>query len=176
MPTSTNKQPSRRVVYDKVWEDAEWRVVDGELVRSRGRPGRVKPLFRVVAEKLPYDSLGAVAAHMKACGLERDGVYLAHDSMGVVRYAGRGNVFARLRARRRAAWHELVYYSFYIVADKIHEREIETIIIRAAGPLLHFNDRKKRVDITPGAIRDYEPGTMFYARRINGKGKVYDED
>ena len=38
------------------------------------------------------------------------------------------------------------------------------------GPLLEFNTRKKRVDIMPGNIRDYEAGTFFYERQYK-KGK-----
>ena len=43
-------------------------------------------------------------------------------------------------------------------------------MIRAAGPLLEFNDRKKRVGIQPGSICDYEAGTLFYERHYK-KGK-----
>ena len=93
------------------------------------------------------------------------GIYVAHDSMGTPRYIGRGNIFGRLASHRKAHHHELVYFSFYVVAEKIHEREVETLLIRAAGPSLLFNERKKRVDIEPGNIRDYEAGTIFYERQ-----------
>ncbi len=67
---------------------------------------------------------------------------------------------------------ELQYFSLYIVAEKVHEREIETVLIRAGGAELHFNDRKKRVDIQPGNVRDYEAGTLFYERqRRRGRKK-----
>jgi hypothetical protein len=58
-----------------------------------------------------------------------------------------------------------MYYSFYVVAQKIHEREIETLLIHAAGPLLDFNDKKKRPGIQAGSVKDFEAGTLFYERR-----------
>lgn len=102
---------------------------------------------------------------MIAEGLSRSGVYIAHDSMGYARYVGRGDIFTRLKFRRRAQRAELHYFSFYVVLDKKHEREIETILIRAAGPQLHFNSRKRRVDVQPGDVRDFERGTVFFARQ-----------
>lgn len=150
--------------------DALWRVWHGELVRAPGRPQKVQHLFRVVAEKIPFTALDAVRKHMLEQEFPMDGIYVAHDSMGYARYVGRGNIFNRLKARHRAQKLELVYFSFYVVLDKKHEREIETILIRAAGPQLQFNTRKKRVTIQPGNVRDYEPGTHFYERQSK-KGK-----
>lgn len=43
-------------------------------------------------------------------GKEPAGVYMAHDSMGVARYGGRGNIFHRLMAHERKYRRELVYY------------------------------------------------------------------
>src|SRR5690606_41017744 len=74
-------------------------------------------------------------------------------SMGSPRYVGRGSIFARLKSHKNAHPHELVYFSFYIVEDKQHEREIETLLIRAAGDQLEFNDRKKRVGIDRKSTR-----------------------
>ena len=74
------------------------------------------------------------------------------------------------KSRRDAQELELVYFSFYVVLHKKHEREIETLLIRAAGPLLQFNTRKKRVSIMPGNIKDYEAGTFFYERQYK-KGR-----
>ena len=116
--------------------DALWRVWHGELVRAPGRPQKVQHLFRVVAEKIPFTALDAVRKHMLEQEFPMDGIYVAHDSMGYARYVGRGNIFNRLKARHRAQKLELVYFSFYVVLDKKHEREIETILIRAAGPQL----------------------------------------
>jgi len=133
----------------------------------------VRPLFKVVAEKLPFAALAKVRKHCREAGLPTTGVYVAHDSMGTARYVGRGSIFSRLRSHRRGHPHELAYFSFYVVQDRTHEREIETLLIRAAGGSLHFNDRKKRVDIQPGNIRDYEAGTLFYERqRRKGKTKA----
>jgi hypothetical protein len=86
--------------------------------------------------------------------------------MGVARYIGRGDIFDRLGKHKKAHYLELAYFSFYVIPDKGHEREVETLLIRAAGPSLHFNTRKKRVDIQPRDIRDYEPGTKFYERQM----------
>lgn len=102
---------------------------------------------------------------MQEEGLGTDGVYVAHDSMGYARYVGRGAIFTRLRARQKAQPAELVYFSFYVVEDKKHEREVETLLIRAAGPQLHFNTRKRRIDIQPGDVRDFEAGTKFFERQ-----------
>ncbi len=110
---------------------------------------------------------------MKKQKLARTGVYLAHDSMGTVRYIGRGRVFARLRAHRRKHWLVLQYYSFYVIPDKSHEREVETLLIRAASPLLEFNQRKKRVTLSAGSVRDYEAGTVYFQRhRRRGSSKA----
>jgi hypothetical protein len=45
------------------------------------------------------------------------------------------------------------------------QREIETLLIRAAAFLLEFNTRKRRVGIAAGSIHDYEAGTVFYQRQ-----------
>ena len=90
--------------------------------------------------------------------------------MGYPRYIGRGDIFGRLAARHKAQVLELAYFSFFVVENKMHEREIETIMIRAAGPLLDFNERKVRIDIQPGNAGDFEAGT-FYIERQYRKGK-----
>ena len=148
-----------------LWQDDDWVVRTGRLVPRPGRPPKVKSLFRHVAEKLPYDCLNAVAAEFRANGWASEGVYVAHDSMGFARYVGRGYIFARLRARYRVARKELAYFSFYVVSNKSHEREIETLLIRLGGANLHFNTKKKRVDIAAGNVRDYEAGTRYVERR-----------
>jgi hypothetical protein len=56
-------------------------------------------------------------------------------------------------------------FSFFVVEEKMHEREIETIMIRAAGPLLDFNSRKVRNDIKAGNVRDFEAGTKYIERQ-----------
>lgn len=162
---ATKRKPKFKVrPRDKnVWANEHWRVWRGELRRRPGRPK--KSLFAVVAEKLPFDSLRAVERVMKQRGWTRTGVYVAHDSMGTARYVGRGRIFARLRQHRRKNPLVLYYYSFYVVPNKSHEREVETLLIRAAGPLLEFNQRKKRVTISAGSIRDYEAGTKYFQRR-----------
>jgi len=44
-----------------------------------------------------------------------------------------------LRSHKRKYSKELVYFSFYIIENKTHEREIENVILRAAGPQLVLN-------------------------------------
>lgn len=164
-PTRRKKGVSTKKTIAKTYDSTQWVVRHGELKRGRGRPNKIGALFKVVAEKIPFDALDAVRKDVERRNLPRTGIYVAHDSMGVARYVGRGNIFRRLRARYRKQVLELLYFSFYVVEEKSHEREIETLLIRAAGPQLHFNDRKKRVDIETGSLRDYEPGTRFYERR-----------
>jgi hypothetical protein len=137
---------------------------------GKAAPPTVSRLFQYVGEKIPYEALEAVRAHFLSDKTPAQGVYVAHDSMGASRYIGRGRVFSRLKSHKRAHPHELAYFSFFIVQDKQHEREIETLLIRAAGPQLEFNDRKKRVGIKPGNVRDFEPGTHFYERQTK-KGR-----
>jgi hypothetical protein len=119
----------------------------------------------MIAEKLPYECLPAIKKHLEKNGDAVQGVYLAHDSMGVARYGGRGSILSRLAAHKRKYPTQLRYFSFYVVANKAHEREIETAILRAAGPQMTLNTRKVASGILPGDIRDYEPGTIFFERR-----------
>jgi hypothetical protein len=154
----------------KVWGDDQWTVQFGKLNPGRGRPEIVRGLFRVVGEKLPYAAIHKVSQHLRSANLSRNGVYVAHDSMGYARYVGRGSIFTRLLTHWNAHKLELKYFSFYVVEEKKHEREIETLLIRAAGPLLQFNTKKKRLTISAGNILDYEAGTRFFERRYK-KGK-----
>jgi hypothetical protein len=168
---SNKKNAARKRIGEMVYTDGhQWTIHYGELKRGQGRPPKTDHLFRVVGEKLPYQALQDVKRHLKAQGHTFHGLYVAHDSMGCPRYIGRGNIFGRLEARKKAQQLELEYFSFYVVSEKKHEREVETLLIRAAGFLLEFNDRKKRVGIAPGGIRDYEAGTVFYERHYK-KGK-----
>ena len=173
MPLRRAKRQSTKRVKTTVWSNAQWTVVEGKLVPNPGRPRDTGRLFQAVGEKLPYDSLADVKRALLSHDIPQTGVYAAHDSMGYPRYIGRGNVFWRLKNHRTAHPLELVYFSFYIVLNKDHEREIETLLIRAAGPLLAFNSQKKRVDIRAGNIRDFEAGTRFYERHYKrGRKRV----
>jgi hypothetical protein len=155
-----------KTMHADVYRDGKlWNVRFGELKRGQANPGKTAHLFRVVGEKLPCEALGAVKKDLAQRKFGANGVYIAHDSMGFPRYIGRGNIFSRLKARFDAQILELKYFSFYVIAEKKHEREIETLLIRAAGGLLEFNTRKKRVGIKQGNIRDYEAGTLFYERQ-----------
>lgn len=164
MPLKRIARP--RIQPRRVWiGEGSWTVHLGQLERGRGRPEKVEALFSVVGEKLPFESLSSIARAVSEEGLSTQGVYVAHDSMGYARYVGRGDIFTRLRSRRRAHPAELHYFSFYVVANKKHEVEIETLLIRAAGPQLHFNSRKRRIDIQPGDVRDFEHGTVYFERQ-----------
>lgn len=166
MPKKKNpKKPSVKTITQRVWSGGNSIVQYGQLKRGRGNPGKVSRLFKYVGEKLPFDALDDVQSHFVSDGTPSEGVYIAHDSVGSPRYIGRGSVFTRLRAHKKAHPQELLYFSIYIVEDKQHEREIETLLIRSAGDQLLFNSRKKRIGIKPGDIRDYEPGTVFYERQ-----------
>jgi hypothetical protein len=159
------------IVARQVYDNSQWTIHFGELKPGRGRPQSTERLFVVLGEKLPFECLSAVNNYLKKNKVSRQGVYVAHDSMGYARYVGRGRIFARLEARRKAQVLELKYFSFYVVQAKKHEREIETLLIRAAGPLLEFNTRKKTVTISTGNIRDYEAGTQFFERQYK-KGRA----
>jgi hypothetical protein len=148
-----------------------WTVHFGRLNPGPGNPGSAR-LFQVLGEKLPFEALNSVRKYLKTKQpqLRRTGVYIAHDSMGQARYIGRGNIFGRLAGHKKAHQLELQYFSFYVVEDRKQEREIETLLIRAAGPLLHFNEKKKQLTIDAGSINDYEANTRFFERHYK-KGK-----
>src|ERR1700686_2611691 len=150
-----------------------WKVKHGRLQRQLGRPGKLQPLFKVIGEKIPFEALNDVFRDLRSnhpdIGL--NGIYMAHDSMGQVRYVGRGQVFGRLRARKRAQQLELAFFSFYIGMNKKHEGEIETLLIRAVGAMAYFNSKMKREDIGTGRVEVYEPGTIVYERRYTRRGR-----
>jgi hypothetical protein len=70
-----------------VYSDNQWTVTAGEL-KPASRNRRGNHLFKYVAEKLPWAALGTVVKYLKTRNVERQGVYLAHDSFGVARYGG----------------------------------------------------------------------------------------
>lgn len=95
---------------------------------------------------------------------------MAHDLFSVPRYGGRGRIFTRLATHKKNRPRELLYFSFYIIEAKKHEREIETAIIRAAGSQMLFNKRKVPTGINHRDIKDYEPGCKFLERQTT-RGK-----
>jgi hypothetical protein len=164
---STNKKSSKKVVSVNFGVNGPWKVVGGELRRSKGRPDKTENLFSMVAEKIPFAFLDKVRKLVVHPDYDYDtqGVYVAHDSMGWPRYIGRGEVFSRLKARKKQKSAELHYFSFYFIKNKKHTREIETLMIRTAGSILSFNDKKRRIDQLTGRVDDYEPGTAFIERQ-----------
>ena len=169
---ASNKPVSRKSVnYPSVWRDSDWVVTAGQLV-SRGRPRKVRHLFTCVAEKLPFASLSKVHRILSDEKISTEGVYMAHDSMGVARYGGRGQIFTRLGSHRRKHPKQLIYFSFYVIENKNHERELENAILRAAGAQMILNERKTGDGIYPGRVTDYEAGAYFFERqRVRGKRK-----
>ena len=165
IPKRSNKQFAKKKDSGQVCSKDGWTVRHGRLVPLPGRPQKVKSLLRWVGEKVPFAALADVKELVQKKDSSMEGVYVAHDSMGFARYVGRGRVFDRLKSRLKAHPRELAYFSFYIVKDKKHEREIETLLIRLGGAHLHFNERKKRVDIEPGKVTDYESGTCYVERQ-----------
>jgi hypothetical protein len=164
------KSAVKTITIPKIWGNSDWIVRFGRLNAGPGAAGGVKRLFRVVGEKIPFEAINLVNKHLRSQGVRREGLYVAHDSMGYARYIGRGRIFSRLRACRNVHQPEVKYFSFYVVEEKKHEREIETLLIHVAGPLLQFNTRKKRVTISAGSLNDYEAGTLFFQRGYK-KGK-----
>ena len=166
MASTGQKAKATKRMKETVWQGKKhWTVRFGELARGRGRPSKIRPLFLAVGEKLPFEAIDKVRKHLISNKIPQRGVYIAHDSMGTPRYIGRGDIFGRLKTHHKTHIHELLYFSFFVVQDRMHEREVETLLIRAAGASLFFNDRKKRVDIAPGNVADYEAGTLFYERQ-----------
>jgi hypothetical protein len=145
MKREVKRRAVRTIEDRRVFQDDLWVVRFGSL-RSTHRES-VQSLFEVVGEKLPFEALANVNGYLGKKGIRRQGVYVAHDSMGCARYIGRGRIFPRLRACKRRHRLELKYFSFYVVTEKKHEREIETLLIHSAGPLLQFNTQKKRVTL-----------------------------
>jgi hypothetical protein len=171
-----NKAPSRKVVTGQLGPSrGPWKVVGGWLKPGPGNPGKIGNLFTLVAEKIPFSFIEDVRKAFKENEIPVQGVYVVHDSMGWPRYIGRGDVFNRLKARKRAQSQELHYFSLYIIKDKKHTREIETLMIRTAGSLLSFNDKKKRQDQMTGRVSDYEANTQFVERQSK-KGKLVSTD
>src|SRR5690349_2453337 len=110
----------------QIWTSAKggyWSVACGKVPRSAGRPANAH-LFKLLGEKLPFDALKTVEAEIeRELGYKAYGVYIAHDSMGHARYIGRGDIFGRLKARKKMHFHELYYFSFFVVESEKHERE-----------------------------------------------------
>lgn len=166
MVKSTNRPPSSKRTKEYLRVDGEpWRVAFGRLVPARGTPKKAGHLFSFVAEKIPFSFLKEVKKKIEYNGAKIEGVYMAHDSMGVARYGGRGRIFTRLGLHLKDYPLQLHYFSFYVIANKAHEREIETAILRAAGAQMSLNSRKVAGGFEPGNVQDYEPGTSFFERR-----------
>ena len=160
---ANRRQSAKRLDGRFSWKEAGWTVKSGKLVPAPGRPSKETRLFEMVAEKLPYECLFELSKFVGRVF----GVYICHDSMGVARYGGRGDIFDRLKHHHKDYYYQLLYFSFYVIKIKAHEREVETIILRAAASQMTLNDRKIAAWLHPGNIGDYEPGTEFFERGGN---------
>jgi hypothetical protein len=78
------KSSVKSIKVKKIWGDSEWTVRFGSLNAGPGAAGGVKRLFRVVGEKIPFEAINKVNGHLRGLGVRREGVYVAHDSMGYV--------------------------------------------------------------------------------------------
>ncbi len=165
MAVNKNKRAVKKQMDKTICEIDRWVFRSGYLKGTRGRPDNTQRLVSAVAEKLPYESLDKIKEACTKENLKFDGVYVAHDSMGWPRYIGRGDVFDRLQKRKDAHPHELHFFSFWLTQFKKHERELETMLIHVAGPILHFNERKRREDLKAGDPKDYEFGTFLFERQ-----------
>jgi len=68
-PASKRRAPATKVVLGQIYADGKtWTVQHGELKRGKGRPAKTEHLFRVVGEKLPFDAIAKVKAHLKNIG------------------------------------------------------------------------------------------------------------
>jgi hypothetical protein len=159
-----------------VWKDDGIKVVYGRIARKgKGNISRSN-LFKCIGEKLPMTSLDEVCEHLKKeLGKKKrtslQGVYMAHDSFGVARYGGRGQIFVRLSSHRKK-YDSLIYYSFYIIEKKANEHEVETALLRAAESQMLLNKRKVRQGSKPGSVYDYRIGTRFFQRqKVRGRRK-----
>lgn len=78
-----NKGRSQKKMLDIVYSDDGWVVKVGRLKPKAGRPHKTGHLFEIVAEKLPFECLSKVRKVIVDAEMRREGVYMAHDSMGV---------------------------------------------------------------------------------------------
>ena len=81
---------TKTIEVQRVYRNEQWTVHYGTPKPGRGRPELTARLFSVLGEKLPYECLNAVKNQLRKSGLTRQGVYVAHDSMGCARYIGGG--------------------------------------------------------------------------------------
>lgn len=162
-----HKRRLRRKKEATIFKNEEWDVNYGHITAGPG--GTTPRLFRYVAEKIPVEALKEVEDYVRLKTSSVKGIYLVLDSMSYPRYAGRGNVFDRIRARVKKHKAELKYFSFYLVESKKHERELETLLVHNMGTLLLFNTLKKREGTKASSIWDYEAGTKFVWRRDKNK-------
>jgi len=56
-----------------------------------------------------------------------------------------------------------------------HQREVETLLIRAAGPFFEFNEKKRRVDPSAVSISDYKPSCSSLGPVLGGTNERRDQ-
>jgi len=154
--------------HDKyVWDEGARCIRAGKLRSLQGRPRKVSPLVSVVGEHLPFASILDVQRHLcertRKCWQQLLGVYMIHDKKGVVRYAGKGMIFGRLRSHKKKYGDKVTRFSFYLIPDRRHRDEIETLMLR--GLHLTENKQKNRTSTYTRAILSFCPGIHFYQFR-----------
>ena len=138
-------------------------LVEGELKAvGRGRVAAKAPLLQQVGQKLPWDALQHIPH-------DAEGVYILFDSRGWPYYVGRGKIKERLNHHAKTMKAITPSFSFYAVQDKANERQLETLLIRVAAPLLEGNSQlTRRRDVT-----HFEVGTKFLqVQRRRGRKKT----
>ncbi len=139
-------------------------LIRGEV---RARQGRRKPSFlTLVGEMLPREAWRELPDHVA-------GVYVLFDSSETARYVG---IASDVRARlgqyftgslegdndKRAI---TASFSVFMVSNRKHARELESLLIHVLGPALFLNKRKQRAfGVRPDA-KVFEAGTLVLQRR-----------
>ena len=76
------KAAEKKIKVAKLWGNSQWTVRYGKLNPGRGRPEAVERMFLFLAEKIPFEAFESVKRHFKKVSSRKNGVYIAHDSMG----------------------------------------------------------------------------------------------
>lgn len=139
-------------------------LVRGEV---RARRGRRKPSFlTLIGEMLPRESWLELPDHVS-------GVYVLFDSSETARYVGiASDVRARLRQYFTGRLKDdddkraiTASFSVFMVSNRKHARELESLLVHVLGPALFLNERKQRAfGVRPDA-KVFEAGTLVLQRR-----------
>lgn len=139
-------------------------LVRGEVKAPKGP--RTTSFLTLTGELLPRDSWSELPANIS-------GVYVLFDSSETARYVGISND-VRTRLGKYFAGHlqadddkrtVAVSFSVFMVSNRKHARELESLLIHVLGPALFLNKRKqRRYGIRPD-VKVFEAGTLLLQRR-----------